>query len=173
VSQNVLPPPRPEHLPPWLIEPEEEPRRPRVVGVSTVLWLASIAVGAAGIGLMLVDLDNVRANLLADVARQLPTELPSTWERVTAAALAVITGGGAVILLLQLGFALAMRNGHRWARIALIPTGLAGLGHALIAAGALPRPALAGIPAALAVAGAITMFLPASNVWFNGWGGRR
>jgi hypothetical protein len=146
------------------------------VVVSTALWLLAAALGAAVIALTLIDLDHVRASVLADVTQQFPDETAATRDRVLTAVLTVMVGGGTVILLLQLGFALAMRSRRRWARIALVPVGLAGVGHALITVGAIAGPLLAGAVAAVAVAATVTMFLPASNLWFtahSGWGGRR
>jgi len=176
MSQHLAPPPRPRHAQPWPVEPAPIPPRPRTVTVATVLWLAAVAIGAAGIVLTLTDLDQVRAAVLADVTGQLPNELPATRDRVATAVLTVLIAGGAVILVLQLGFTLAMRSRRGWARIALVLVGLMGLGHALIAAGAAAQPLLVGLPSAAAIAGAVTMFLPRSNMWFtanSGWGGRR
>jgi hypothetical protein len=146
------------------------------VAVATVLWLAAVAAGAAGIVLTLIDLDQVRSAVLAEVTRQFPNELPATMDRVGTAVLTVVLSGGALILVLQLGFTLAMRSRRRWARIALVLVGLMGVGHGLIAAGVVLQPLLVGLPAAAALAGAAAMFLPQSNVWFahnSGWGGRR
>jgi len=142
--------------------------------VSTVLWLAAVAIGTAGLVLTLVDLDQVRAAVLADVTGQLPNELPSTRDRVAAAVLGVIIGGGAVIVLLQLGFTLAMAKRRRWARVALVLIGLIAVGYDLGAVGAVPLPVLIGLAAAAALAGTVAMFLPAANVWLRPVrGGRR
>lgn len=171
-AHHLAPPPRPRHEPPWLEQPVVVPPRPRAVTVSTVLWLAAVAVGAASIVLTLADLDQVRASVLADVARQLPNELPATRDRVATAVLAVIAGGGAVIMLLQLGFALALSARRRWARVALVLVALLGLGYDLIAAGAVPQPVLIGVAAAAALAGAVAMFLPVSSRWLAARPGR-
>lgn len=172
---SVSPAPPPRHLPPWhVVETEFEPRRPRATAVSVLLWQAAAVACAAGVVLAVADLDQVRAALSADVVRQFPNESLETWDRVVTAALAVIVGVGAVIPLLQLGFALAMRSRRRWARMVLIVVGLLEAGHVVIALGALPRPALVGLGSAvgLAVVATFAMFLPASNKWLSSRGGR-
>jgi hypothetical protein len=92
-------------------------------------------------------------------------------DRVGSAALLVIVAGGALISLLQLAFGLAVRSRRRGTRVALVLVWLISLGHSLVAAAAVPQPALVGAAAAAAFAGLVWMFLPASNTWFANRGG--
>jgi hypothetical protein len=136
-----------------------------------MLWLTAAVAGLATIGLTLAELDQARDTILTEVTRRFPNESPATRDRVGSAALLVIVAGGALISLLQLGFGLALRSRRRAARIALTLVWLIGLGHSLVAAAAVPQPALVGATAAAAFAGLVWMFLPASNAWFAGRGG--
>lgn len=169
---HLAPPPRPRHLPPWLEQEPVEVPRPRAVNVAAGLWLVAVAIGAVSVALTLVDLEQVRAAILADVTRQLPGEAAGTRDRVAAAVLGIVIGGGALIMLLQLTFALGLRAGKRWARVALVLIGLIGVGYGLVAVGAVPQPVLVGGTAAATVGGAIAMFLPVSTRWLKS-GGRR
>ncbi|HEV8559804.1 MAG TPA: hypothetical protein VGR06_25990 [Actinophytocola sp.] len=136
-----------------------------------MLWLTAAVAGLATIGLTVAELDQVRETILAEVTRRFPNESPATQDRVGSAALLVIVAGGALISLLQLTFGLAVRSRRRGTRVALVLVWLISLGHSLVAAAAVPQPALVGAAAAAAFAGLVWMFLPVSNTWFANRGG--
>jgi len=171
MNRNLAPPPRPRHEPPWLEPREVAPARPRAVNVSAMLWLTAAVAGLATIGLTLAELDQVRETIVTEVTRRFPNESPATKDRVGSAALGVIVAGGALISLLQAGFGLALRSRRRAFRVALVLVWLISLGHGLVAAAAVPQPALVGAAAAAAFAGLVWMFLPTSNQWFASRGG--
>lgn len=141
---------------------------------SVRLWLAAVAVAIVTAGLALLNFDQLHGQLLADVARQFPDELPATRERVAAATLLVLIGSGVLIAILQAGFALAMRLRRRFVRPALVPLWLLGAVHALFVLGTVTSPVLLGLPVAvgLSAIAAVLMFLPASNAWMAGSSGR-
>lgn len=176
-SRLPAPPPRPHYeLRPPLAEAAAQPR-PRAVAWSAGLWLAAVLAGLASAVLVLLNFDQLRADLLADVTQQFPDETQVTRERVVAAVLAFLIGSGVLIVLMQLGCALAMRSRRRWARVALVPLWLLGAGYSLAVLGGLPWPALIaasvamGLSAILSTVAAVVMFLPASNSWFAGSSG--
>ena len=147
---------------------------------SVRLWLAAAAVAMITTGLALLNFDQLRGQLLAEVVRQFPDAPPATRERVAAVTLLILIGSGVLVWLLQAGFALAMRSRRRLARLALVPLWLLGAVHAFFVLGAVVSPVLLGLPVllgfpvavGLAAIAAVLMFLPASNAWLAPSSGR-
>ncbi|TWP46284.1 hypothetical protein FKR81_36740 [Lentzea tibetensis] len=146
------------------------PAKPRTVKIALLLWIVAVVLQLASSMLTLLDLDQLRTDLLAEVSQGFPAESPVMKDRVVVAVLALLLGSGVLLALLQLGFASAMNKGKRWARLALVPLAAFGVVHAAIVFGALSSPLLAGLLAAagVAVSAVVTSFLPASRVWFEG-----
>ncbi|MFS8096917.1 hypothetical protein LFM09_07215 [Lentzea alba] len=159
-------PPRPR-LQRW--QPVERVK-PQAVKAVVWLWTAAVVLQVAGYLLALIDVRQVRAGLAAEVAQRFPAEAAVTQERVVVAVLALLLGAGLLLMLLELGFVVALNRGKRWARAALaLLTGVV-LVHAVIVAGGLRSVFLAGLVVAggIAVVAVVVSFRPAARVWFRG-----
>jgi len=172
------PPPRPhfQFRPPPVRE--VNPPRPRALVVSVILWLSAALIAAtAGVVVVLLQLDVLRADLLAQSQAQFPTETPATVERVVTAALAVLLGSWAAIEVLVLLCALMLAGRRRVAkaaRMALVPLWLVRTVHGAVVLGvtAMPVPVLLVVAQVVGLAAIVVMFLPASSTWLAGRGGR-
>jgi hypothetical protein len=164
------PPPRPhfEFRPPPVRE--VNPPRPRALVVSVVLWLGAVLVAATAGVLVVLQLEVLRADLLAQSQAQFPTETAATVERVVTAALAVLLGSWAAIELLVLLFALMLAGRRRVAkaaRLALVLLWLVQVVHGAVVLGVapMPVPVLLVVTQMVGLAAIVVMFLPASNTW--------
>jgi hypothetical protein len=172
LQQPMAPPPRPEYeLGPPPAEAVARPR-PASMVIAVGLWLAAVALGAASIVLILLDLQQVHGALLAQVVQQFPNEAAATQQRVANTALAILVGAGGVVVLLQLVCAIAMRARRRLARPVLVALWLLGAVQNVFMAGVVPGPVLVGLVTAtgLATTATVAMFLPPSNAWLAGRG---
>ncbi len=169
-TRRPAPPPRPRHqLRPL---PASMPAQPRPGTMTTAvrLWAFAAVAGAVGVTLIMLDLDQVRSELVAEVTREFPNEAPVVRDRAAVAALAILVGSRVLVEALQWGAVLAVRSRRRWARPVLVPLWLFGVVHCAFSAGRLPPPALVGLvtASALASAAVVAMFLPAANAWLSG-----
>jgi hypothetical protein len=141
---------------------------------SVALWLVAAAVGAAGAVLILADLWQLQADLLAQVVQQFPTEPAATQQRVADTAVAVLIGSWVLVVLLQLAGAIAMGARRRLARLALVLPWLLGVVQNVFLIGIVPLPILATLltATALATVATVAMFLPPCSAWLAGRGGR-
>lgn len=159
-------PPRPR-LQRW--QPAERVK-PKAVKTAVWLWTAAVALQVASSALALIDLRQVRAGLAAEVAQRFPAEAAIAQERVVVAVLALLLGAGLLIVLLELGFVVALNRGKRWARVALALLAGVVLVHAVIVAGGLRSAFLVGLVVAsgIAIGAVVVSFRPAARVWFGG-----
>jgi len=160
--------------------------RPRVIEVSYWLWLAACLVGVITAAATFGYLDQLQADMLSLVEREFPNETPAKRDEVAAAAVATLIGAGALIVLTQTAFAVAMHSGRGWARFPLLLLTLVVVAYNIVVIGAVPAitaaagsmvtvpvvavPAVtkAGLPActALMVIAVVLMFLPGTRAWF-------
>jgi len=171
MQQPTAPPPRPEYeLPP----PAEAIARPRPLSmvIAVGLWLGAVVLAAASTVLILLDLQQLHGDLLAQVVQQFPNETAATQQRVANLALAILVGSGGLVVLLQLVCAIAMHARRRLARLVLVALWLLGAVQNVFIAGVVPGPVLAGLVTAtgLATMATVAMFLPPSNAWLAGRG---
>jgi hypothetical protein len=144
--------------------------KPRVVKVAVLLWTTAVVLQLASSMLALVDVQRIRSDLLAEVARGFPAEATTTQERVVVAVLALLIGAGVLIALLELGFVVALNRGKRWARVVLALLAVVAVAHGAIVVGGLRSMFLVGlvVGGGIAVGAVIVSFLPAARVWFGG-----
>lgn len=164
----MAPPPRPEYELGPPAETVPPPRPPSMV-TAVGLWLAAVLLGAASTVLILLDLQHLHADLLAQVVQQFPNEAAATQQRVTNIALTILIGSGGLVVLLQLVCAIAMAA-RRLARRVLVALWLLGAVQNVFMVGVVPGPILTGLATAtgLATVATVAMFLPPSNAWLAG-----
>lgn len=143
------------------------PPRPRLIDLSSWLWLAAGLVGLVTAIATLRHFGELEALVLAFMEQHYPLETPATREKVALAAVATLIGGGALIALLQMTLALTMRSGRGWARFALIGLTMCGALYVRVF-GAAPAITQAGLlaTAALIVIASTPMFLTGNRSWF-------
>lgn len=134
------------------------------------LWLTVAAVQLASSALALTEARELVADLTAQVAQGFPAEAAVTRERVAVAVLALLIGAGVLLALLELGCAIALNRGQRWARVVLVLLAGAVAVHAVIAVGGLRSVFLVGLVVAsvIAVVAVVVSFLPTARAWFGG-----
>jgi hypothetical protein len=130
-----------------------------VVRIAVWLWVVAAVVQPASSVLALID---VRQGVVAEVAQRFPTESAVAQERVVVAVLALLLGAGLLIAALELGLALALNRGKRWARVVSVV--LVGVVAAIAAVGPVHFVVASGIP----VVAVVVSFLPAARAWFGG-----
>jgi hypothetical protein len=140
--------------------------------IAVGLWLAAVVLGAASTVLVLLDLQQLHGDLLAQVMQQFPNEAAATQQRVANIALAVLVGSGGLVVLVELVCAIAMNARRRLARLALVALWLLGVVQNVFMAGVVTGPVLTGLVTAtgLATIAIVAMFLPPSNAWMAGRG---
>jgi hypothetical protein len=134
------------------------------------LWLGAVVAGAAGTVLILLNLQQLHGELLAQVVQQFPTEAAATQQRVANLASAILVGSGGLVVLLQLAGAVALRARRRLARLILVALWLLGAVQNVFMVGVVPGPILIVLVTAtgLATVASVAMFLPPSNAWLAG-----
>ncbi|MGW4210081.1 hypothetical protein ACWEIJ_18980 [Lentzea sp. NPDC004789] len=134
------------------------------------LWITVAVVQLTSSVLALTEARELVADLTAQVAQGFPAEAAVTRERVAVAVLALLIGAGVLLALLELGCAIALHRGQRWARVVLVLLAGAVVVHAVIAVGGLRSVFLVGlvVAGAIAVVAVVVSFLPAARVWFGG-----
>ncbi|MGH3751531.1 MAG: hypothetical protein ACRDRP_02350 [Pseudonocardiaceae bacterium] len=162
------PPPRPSRAIAALPSELAALPRPRIIGVSYWLWLGACLVGVLTAAATLRYFGELQAVVSSIAERQFPNETPAAREAAAAAAVAILIGAGVAVLLIQLGFAIAMRSGRGWARFALVPLTLFGVLYSVEVFGTAPVVSRAGLltTTVLMVIAAVPMFLPGARTWF-------
>jgi uncharacterized membrane protein YidH (DUF202 family) len=163
----AAPPPRPStarlSAPP--IAARQDVPRPGPVVVSCRLWLLAGALAVLTVMVALTQLDLLRAEL-ARVARDSdPSATTATVERVVNLSVLVIIVGGALLGVASALFALGLRAGRRWARLTLATLTLLAIGYAVLVVSATGWLVLAY--AAVSLAAAVCMYLPAASHWLR------
>ncbi len=128
----------------------------------------AVAVALAILAIIPLVADAVRADLGEIVARNYPRDTDAVRGRAVIAVLVTLSGVGLLLAALVTAFAFALRAGRRAARMALAALAALAAPYATVTFQAVP-PAAKAVPpvtAALAVAAAVAMSLPASNAWF-------
>ncbi len=166
-DQPVAPPPRPKVAIRALTS--VIPERPRVVHISFWLWLGACSIGLITVLVTLRYFGELRATISAIVDRQFPQETPATRGKAATATVATLIGAGALIVLIQLALAVAMRSGRSWARFALVGLSLLGGLYSVAVFGSAPLISRVGliVSFALMVTAVVTMFLPGARTWFS------
>lgn len=144
------------------------PSRPRVVDLSYWLWFGACVIGMITTVATLRYFSELQTLVLAIIERQYPLETPATREKAAWATVATLIGAGALITLIQLMLALAMRSGRGWARFALIGLTVLGALYGVTVFGAAPTISRAGLLASTAVmaVASVPMLLPGTRPWF-------
>ncbi len=150
--------------------PSEHPAaaRPRVVDVSYWLWFGACVIGMITTVATLRHFSELQTLVLAIVDQQYPLETPATREKAAWATVATLIGAGALIALVQLMLAVAMRSGRGWARYALVGLTVLGALYGVAVLDAAPTISRAGLLASISamVIASVPMFLPATRPWF-------
>ncbi len=143
--------------------------RPRVIDVSYWLWLAACLVGVITAAATLRYYGELQAAVLSMVDRQFPAETPAMREEVATVALAILIGGGVVLILVQMALAIVMRSGRGWARFALIVPTLVGALYSVAVFGTAPMTTRVGLLTTTTVMliAAVLMFLTNARSWFD------
>jgi hypothetical protein len=165
-DQPAVPPPRPNIAIRALTS--ELPVRPRAVHVSFWLWLGACLIGLITALVTLRYFGELRATILAIVDRQFPQETPATRDKAATATLVTLIGAGAVIILIQMALAVAMRSGRSWTRFSLVGLSLLGGLYSVAVFGSAPLICRVGLIAsvALMVSAVVPMFGPGARGWF-------
>lgn len=150
--------------------PSEHPTapRPRVIDLSYWLWFGACVIGMITTVATLRYFGELQALVLAIVEQQYPLETAATREKAAWATVATLIGAGALIPLVQLMLALAMRSGRGWARFALVGLTVLGALYGVAVFGAAPTISRAGLLASITVMviASVPMLLPATRPWF-------
>jgi hypothetical protein len=165
-DQSAAPPPRPNVAIKALTS--EIPVRPRVIDVSFWLWVGACLIGLITALVTLRYFAELRTMILVIVEQQFPKETPATRDEAAIATVATLIGAGALIVLVQLALAVAMRAGRSWARFALVGLGLLGTLYSVAVFGSAPLISRIGLLAstALMVSAMVPMFLVGARTWF-------
>ena len=142
--------------------------RPRIIDLSYWLWLLACLVGVITAAATLRYFGDLQDAMFSIVGRQFPGEARATHAEVATAAVAILIGAGVVVILVQMGLAMAMHSGRGWARFALIlPAGL-GVIYSVAMFGTAPAMTKAGLVATtvLMIIAVVPMFLPDARAWF-------
>lgn len=142
--------------------------RPRVVDIAYWSWLGACLVGVITAVVTLVYFDQLQAGMSSIVAREFPNETPATRDEVATVAVAILIGAGALVAVVQVAFAVAMRSGRGWARLVLVLLGVLGVLYTVVTFGAAPVLTQAGMLAttALMLIAVVLMCLPVAGPWF-------
>lgn len=176
VTERILgqdqPPPGPPVRPRFEFRPPPSAvcaPRPPLLGVASLLWLAAAVVLVVAVVLPLVGVGDLWADIAAVVARDFPNETAVTRDRVVAAVMGTLVGGGVLLALGEAAAAAAMRRGRPAARIVLALLLVVAAVHAVLAMTLAPAviAALLGVASALALGGAVLMFLPGTTGWLH------
>jgi hypothetical protein len=142
-------------------------RRPRVVSVSALLWMAAgVLVGGAAL-LMLLDLDGVRGAVRTVVDTGFANVPAEKRQRVVGLTTTVLVVGAAVGAgQILLAWRLRAGRGVRFALLLLLALAVA---EAVLAVGvvdlAIRIALLLGV--AVGAMASVLMYLPAANLWFS------
>jgi uncharacterized membrane protein len=150
--------------------PSEQPApaRPRAVDLSYWLWFGACVFGMITTVATLRYFGELQTIVLTIIEQQYPLETAVTREKAAWATVATLIGAGALIILVQLLLALAMRSGRGWARFTLVGFTVLGALYGVVVLGAAPTISRAGLLASIAmmVIASVPMFLPATRPWF-------
>lgn len=179
MSDIGAPPPRPStarlSMPPMATL--EELARPKALTFSFWCWiLGSLVVGAAA-ALSATKIDAMRTEFARLATERDSAASQSTIDSVAAASVLIVVGTGALLAVLGLLLALAMRSGRGWARVFLTVIGIVAIGYAAVVSSALTDPMLDDLRApvtggllgyiVLVLVATIWMYLPGTTAWFR------
>ncbi|GEO34427.1 hypothetical protein CAE01nite_21520 [Cellulomonas aerilata] len=151
--------------------------RPRVVTVSTVLWLLAVVAAGVAVAALWLEQDAIRARFAAMVVEQAPTRSPQVVTDAARYAFLATAGSVALVAAVHTALALLLRTGRTWARNLLVLTGVLGIAVAIVVQDLVTDPArgllhdvgriVLLVQATLIVPAVVTMLLPAATAWFR------
>jgi hypothetical protein len=151
--------------------------RPRAITVSFWCWVVAGLVGTGTVALETTRIDQMRSELARLTRASDPGTAQHTVDRVADLSVLLMIGTGAVLAVVGLLLAAAMRTGRNGARFALAPVALVGLGYAAFVVTATTGAMLGGLHTAVVagllgyasaiLTGVITMFLRGTGPWFR------
>jgi len=140
-------------------------------------WLASTVFPLIAITYAASRMSDVQAHQRAIALTQTPNATAESLDRVVTVTVWLALAALAVPVLIEVVFAILMVKRTAWARIGLLIIGILALPGSLIAVDALSDDAAVanrvyvligiGVQALLALVGALLMYRPAANLWFN------
>jgi hypothetical protein len=179
MSELKAPPPRPstERVAAPPMAALRDMSRPRAVTVSFWGWMLASLVVAAAVALQSTKIDPMQTEFARVASISDPGTSPETIDRVAGVSVLLLLGVGALLGLLGLMLAGALRAGRNWARLLLTLVALSALGYAAFLGaaandamfGTLRSPislVLAAYAAVITVAG-VSMLLPGTKPWFH------
>jgi hypothetical protein len=179
MSELIAPPPRPstERVAAPPMAALRDMPRPRAVTVSFWSWVLASLVVAAAVALQSTRIEPMRTEFTRVASTSDPGASPEIIDRVAGVSVLLLLGVGALLGLLGLMLARALRAGRNWARIVLTLVAVIAIGYAafLVTAandamfGTLRNPisqVLLAYAATITVA-AVSMLLPAAKPWFH------
>jgi hypothetical protein len=179
MSEVTAPPPRPstERTTAAPMAALRDQPRPKVVTVSFWCWMiASLVVGAA-IALLSTKIEPMRAEFARLARTSDPAATQATVDRVAGASVLLVLGTGAILGLLALTLAGALRAGRNWARILLTLIALIAMAYGAFLATAANDAMLGNLRMVISVVllaytaivatAAICMLLPGTKTWFH------
>lgn len=133
-------------------------------------WLAACLTGVITAAVTLLGFDQLQGTMLTLVEREFPNETPATREDVVTAALGIIIGGGAVLVLVQTMVAMSMNAGRRAARPILVVLAAITAGYAVAVYRSSQIETRVGlvVTVSLMVIALVLMFLVRKGDWFTG-----
>jgi hypothetical protein len=143
--------------------------RPQFLTVAALLWLVAAGVLLVAVVLPMVGVGDLWADITAVVNRDFPNETAVTKDRAVAAVTATLVGGGVLLALGEAASAAALRRGRPGARIMLALLLVVAVLHAALTIAVAPAvtAAMLGVATALALGGAVLMFLPGTTEWLH------
>jgi hypothetical protein len=143
--------------------------RPRGLDVSYGLWLVACVLGVITAAATLIYFSQLQNDILSLVERQFPDENPVTRDSVATAAVSLFIGSGVVIVLIQLGLAIAMRSGRGWTRFPLAFFTFLGVLYTAVMFDPAPDITKVGLAVTilLMLAATVPMFLRSARDWFE------
>ncbi|MBV9729768.1 MAG: hypothetical protein JO309_10285 [Pseudonocardiales bacterium] len=138
--------------------------RPKEVEISFWLWIATFVLGVVG---SIIAYNQVRAETIDRALAQNPAVDQSTVESVTTAAFVIGIVVGLLVVAAELVFMFLMRGGRNWARIVLAVLGGVGVLFGLMGLAIGMGSGIGVLQLLLLIGAIVTMFLPASNAWFQ------
>lgn len=140
-------------------------------------WLASCLFPIIAITYAVSRMSDVRAHQRAIALAETPDSTAVSLDRVVSVTVWLALAALALPVIIELVLAILMVKRAAWARIGLLIVGIVAVPAALVAIDALSDDAAVtnrnyvlvgiGLQALLAVIGAVLMFRPTSNAWFN------
>jgi hypothetical protein len=155
----------------------QEIPRPRAIAVSFWCWLVAGVVVGGTVALAYTKLDPMRTEFARLARDRDPGATQATIDRVASASVLIVIGTGAVLCLLCLALAAALRGGRGWGRVFLTVVALVAVAYAALVSSAVTDPMLddlrspvtAGLLGftVLVLVAAVCMYLPGTTAWFR------